>query len=70
MSSERTFKTGDPHPQHSLLRFVEYDERDGEPIWCSICRDAEAPFRLAEANKRDRDNRNRELVRTHHTGHA
>ena len=44
------YKTGDPHPVHRLMSFVEYDENGGE-VWTSTAIYPEAPFRLAAASK-------------------
>jgi len=48
------FRTGDVHPVHNLLAFVDYDEY-GQPCWTSIATDPEAPFRLASARKLSRE---------------
>lgn len=45
----QNYNTGDKHPVHKLLAFVEY-EQDGTAIWTSIAEDSMAPFRLARAN--------------------
>jgi hypothetical protein len=47
------FKTGDKHPVHNLLAFVEYDG-SGCAVWTSIAEDRSAPFRLAKENARRR----------------
>lgn len=44
------YKTGDRHPIHKFLAFVEYDPVYG-PIWTSVHPDPEAPFRLATSSK-------------------
>ena len=43
------YKTGDTHPIHNLLGFVEYCE-NGHAIWTTVVDDADAPFRLARKN--------------------
>ena len=47
------YKTGDRHPVHNLMAFVEYDE-NGVGWWTSIATDPEAPFRLASEKTLDR----------------
>ena len=48
------YRTGDRHPVHNLMAFVEYDG-NGVGWWTSIASDPEAAFRLAAASKLDRD---------------
>lgn len=48
-----SYKTGDKHPIHNLMAFVEYDEQ-GEGWWTSIATDPTAPFRLAAESKSGR----------------
>lgn len=47
------YRTGDRHPMHNLMAFVEYDE-NGVGWWTSTATDSEAPFRLAAASKLNR----------------
>ncbi len=49
-----TYKTGDCHPIHKHLAFVEYDNQ-GREWWTSIATDPGAPFRLCSASKPNRD---------------
>jgi len=49
----RKYKTGDPHPVHNSLAFVEYCEH-GKEIWTSVGGDSEAPHRLAKLNAQRR----------------
>jgi hypothetical protein len=56
-------KTGDIHPVHNLLAFVEYGT-DGVDVWTSIALDPEAPFRLAAESKQYRECGSRDETRT------
>jgi hypothetical protein len=38
------YKTGDPHPVHNSLVFVQYNPC-GQEVWTSIAGDSEAPYR-------------------------
>ena len=40
------YKTGDPHPIHNMLAFVEYGD-SGQEVWTTIASDSAAPYRLA-----------------------
>lgn len=58
------YETGDRHPVHNLLAFVEYDI-DGVEVWATIARNPEAPFRLALASKQSRLDCTSDAIRTH-----
>jgi hypothetical protein len=51
--ANRLYYTGDQHPFHKFLAFVEYGEQ-GERIWTSVYGDTEAPHRLLKSNAQRR----------------
>jgi hypothetical protein len=51
--ANRLCYTGDQHPFHKFLAFVEYGEQ-GEKIWTSVYGDTEAPYRLVKLSAQRR----------------
>lgn len=47
------FKTGDQHPLHKSMAFVEYDEH-ARRVWTSVYEDIEVPYRLARVSEQRR----------------